>query len=376
MRLLHGVLSLDAGGLERVVVDLARAGRESGHEVAVACLDRPGTLAPQAEAAGVRIFSAGRSPGERLALLGRLGRIVRAFRPDVVHTHQIGALLYLGAVARRGGARSVIHTEHGKHYASRPRLRVTGRLAGCFAARFVCVSRDIAGEVLYCRIVPRRKIRVTPNGIDTSRFLPGQRNDKLLAGMGIPPGSPVVGTLGRLAEIKRQDDLLRAFAAVRKEIPDAHLLVVGDGPLRPYLGDLACTLGVADAVRFTGYREKPQEYLRAMDVFALTSRSEGMPLSVLESFASGVPVVASAVGGLPEMIDPGRTGLLFPPGNVTALAAALTGLLVDKAARERLAREARRVVVERHGLERMAADYGCHYRELLGRLGRRIRCAS
>jgi glycosyltransferase involved in cell wall biosynthesis len=96
----------------------------------------------------------------------------------------------------------------------------------------------------------------------------------------------------------------------------------------------------------------------------------------LEAFASGVAVVASAVGGLPEMVDPGRTGLLFQAGDVAALAAALSGLLADRAARERLVREARRMVVENYSLERMAADYGCHYRELLERLGRRIQCAS
>lgn len=376
LRVLHAVLTLDAGGLERVVVDLVRTGAETGQEVAVVCLDRPGTLAAQAEAAGARIYSVGRQPGERLSVLVRLDRVLTTFRPDVVHTHQIGALLHMGPVTRRRGLRAVVHTEHGKHYAARRRLRVIGRLAGWFAARFCCVSRDIAAEVLRCRIVPRRKVRVVPNGIDTKRFARGGPAAELRAALGIPLESPVVGTVGRLTEIKRHDVLLRAFAAVRERIPAARLLIVGDGQLREQLEALSRELGVAPAVHFAGYRASAEEYFRVLDVFALTSRSEGTPLAVLEACASGVPVVASAVGGLPDIVTHGRTGLLFPAGDVAALAGTLAGLLADPQARERLAGEAQRDVAARYGLERMAAEYRRQYQELLGPPARRVRCAS
>jgi glycosyltransferase involved in cell wall biosynthesis len=128
---------------------------------------------------------------------------------------------------------------------------------------------------------------------------------------------------------------------------------------------LSADLGLGGAVHFAGYQAQPQSYLAAMDVFALTSDSEGMPLVVLEAWAAGVPVIASAVGGVPKLIDPGRTGLLFPPGDEAALAEALVRLLTDPPARRRLAEEGYREVVSRYDTRRMADEYERSYRQLI-----------
>jgi glycosyltransferase involved in cell wall biosynthesis len=182
---------------------------------------------------------------------------------------------------------------------------------------------------------------------------------------GIPDSAPVVGTLGRLTEIKRQDLLLRAFAQARRHHPGAHLLVVGEGPLRSELTSLGSSLGLEGAVHFAGYQSEPAKYLAALDIFALTSRSEGMPLVVLEAWAAGVPVVASAVGGLPELVREGENGLLFPSGDESALTAALVALLDDPERRRRLGRAGRQTVAERFDVRHMAAEYDRHYRDLL-----------
>jgi glycosyltransferase involved in cell wall biosynthesis len=351
------------------VLDLVHEGRRLGQEVTVVCLEQPGRLADEAEGLGARVVCADKPPGLRWKTVGRLRALFRELAPDVVHTHQIGALFYAGPAARRAGVRAVVHTEHGKHYAARRRTRLLGRLAARHVGRFCCVSADIADEVVRCGIVAQRKVAVVANGIDVPRFSARDGADEVRRSLGIPPGAPVVGTIGRLNEIKRQDSLIRAFVRIQSEAPGARLLLVGDGPLRDDLRRLADGLGVGDAVHFPGYDPEPQRFLGVMDVFALTSRSEGMPLVVLEAWAAGLPVVASRVGGLPELIDDGRTGLLFDPDDEGALVSALGGLLADADRARRLGAAGFRRVDEVYSLRRMAENYNSHYRDVLAGRG-------
>ena len=160
------------------------------------------------------------------------------------------------------------------------------------------------------------------NGIDVASFREPCDIRAIRRSLGIPLDAPLIGTVGRLAEIKRQDLLILAFANVKSRIPDAHLLLVGDGPLLHELTNLVGDLGLGDHVHFAGYQPHAAPYLQAMDVFALTSRSEGMPQALLEAAVIGVPIVASRVGGIPEVIESGRTGLLIEPGDEAGLTTA------------------------------------------------------
>ncbi|MBY0527654.1 MAG: glycosyltransferase [Gemmataceae bacterium] len=366
-RIVHVLLSLDPGGLERVVLDLVRQAPSLGQNVAVVCLERPGRLAPDAEECGASVYCVHKPPGLRPGLVPSLTRLLRELRPHVVHTHQIGVLLYAGPAARLAGVPAVVHTEHGKHYARR-RTRWLGRLAALTADRFFCVSSDIAAEVAARCVVPKRKLCVVANGIDTWRFASSSDRAALRQSWNIPASALVIGTVGRLAEVKRQDVLLAAFARVRKQRPDAHLLLVGDGPLRDLLRQLAERLDVARFVHFAGYQPHPEQFLQGMDVFALTSRSEGMPLAVLEAWAAGVPVVASRVGGLPEMVND-QIGVLFPPGDEAALARALESLLTNPVRARHLAEAAQAHVRAEYDVGGMVETYQRHYRELLGSVG-------
>ena len=365
-RVVHVVLSLDPGGLERLVIDLVREGRMLGQLASVACLERPGLLAPELEALRVPVFCVEKRPGLRPEVIGRLRKLFEILRPDVVHTHQIGALCYAGPAARRAGVPVVVHTEHGKNYASRRRTRWLGRLAGRYAQRFFCVSRDIAEELRACRVVPSAKIDVAPNGIDVARFQTASAGADARRELGIPADAPLVGTVGRLTEIKRHDVLIRAFARLKSRLPGAHLLLVGDGPRREALERLAAELLPADCFHFAGYQAAPERFLQAMNVMALTSRSEGMPLAVLEAWAAGVPVVASRVGGVPELIDDERTGLLVEFGEIEELAESLERLLTDRTLAARIRGAAGARVAERYSLAQLAANYQQQYDELLG----------
>lgn len=366
LKVVHAVPSLDVGGLERNVVNQIRLAPGLGQDVTVICLERPGFLAPQAEALGARVVCLGKPPGVRLGLIRRVAMVLRELGPHVVHTHDVGTLFYTGPAARRAGVPLIVHTEHGRGDYPRLRRRLLGRLAGRYARPFYCLTEDMAAWVTSHRIVPPRKIRLIFNGIDTARFREPCDPGAIRRELGIPPGAPVVGTVGRLSEIKRQDVLIRAFARIRGGVPDAHLILVGDGPLRQSLGELAGRLGLDARVHFAGFRPHSAPYLRAMDVFALTSRSEGMPQAALEAMVVGLPVVASRVGGLPELIDHGRTGFLVEPGDEPGLAEALLELLSDPGRSGRMGEAGRREVEAKHDIGRMADEYHRDYLELLG----------
>jgi sugar transferase (PEP-CTERM/EpsH1 system associated) len=358
LRVAHVVLALDVGGLERNVVNQVREGRALGQEVTVVCLERPGALAPKVEAHGGKLRCLDKPPGIRIRKVAEMRRLFRELRPDVVHSHQIGTLIYAGPAAQGAGVPLVVHTEHGREdYGGRRRTRLLGRLAGRFARVFYCLTDDMAAHVTSHGIVPCRKVRVILNGIDTAQFRGPHDRAAVRLSLGIPAAATVVGTVGRLVEVKRQDVLIRAFAAMEARIPGVRLLLVGDGPLRDELRALAAGLGLADRVHFAGYQPDSAPYLHAMDIFALTSRSEGMPQSLLEAAVAGRPVIASRVGGIPEVVSHGRSGLLVEPGDEGALADGLLRLAADRSLADRLAAEARLRVESMFHVRRMAGDY-------------------
>ena len=215
MHIMHVVLSLDVGGLERVVLSLIREGVRMGQRVSVVCVERAGKLAGEAEEAGAGVWCAGKLPGVKFKTIETIRAHMVELRPDVVHTHQIGALFYAGPAARKAGVRVVVHTEHGKHYEKNRRRRWVGWWAGRYAQRFFCVSKDIAAAVVRRGVVAEGKVRVVHNGIDTDKFAHLGDGAALREELGIPREAAVVGTVGRLAEVKRQEVLIRGVAAAK-----------------------------------------------------------------------------------------------------------------------------------------------------------------
>jgi sugar transferase (PEP-CTERM/EpsH1 system associated) len=362
-RVVHCVLSLGVGGLERIVVDLVRMARRRGEIVSVLCLEQPGVLAAQVEASGADVYCLNKPPGIDAETSLKAEEFLARTKPDLLHTHQIGALWYAGRAARRAGVPAVIHTEHIDNAAKtkglwkKLKLRTLWRRSAKYADYFCCVSRDIARSAARWWTVPKRKIRVVLNGIDTDRYNDHPSSAMLRQKLGIANDVKVIGNVGRLNEVKRQDLLLRAFARLREQVANLHLLLVGDGPEKERLKDLASTLGISSAVTFAGYQLQPESYLQVMDVFALTSRLEGLPLVILEAWAAGLPVVSTSVGGVPGLIDDNENGLLIPDGDETALVAALKALLNDPKLASMIAARGRSLARERYSLSRMDANY-------------------
>lgn len=371
LRVAHIVLSLDVGGLERVVLDLVRRGLARGQEVAVVCLERPGVLAPMVEAAGATVKCINKPPGRRPETVERLREVFIELRPDVIHTHQINALYYSGPAARLSGVPAVVHTEHGDHVARceslgpRFQARLLRAVAGRHAARFFCVSGEIADSVASFGAVARRKISVVANGINTGAIIGSgaATSAEARTSLGLTFSGPIIGTMGRLAEVKRQDVLIRAFALISQ--PEAHLVMVGEGPMRSTLENLVASMGLSDRIHLAGYCPNPERLLPALDIFALTSRSEGMPLAILEAWAASVPVVASSVGGVPALIDHGRTGLLFDQGDETALASHIDNLLANPEWARKIGEAGRARAAAEFDVDIMACEYERNYREVL-----------
>ncbi len=336
-----------------------------GQIPSVLCLERRGDLAEECEKLGAKVYCVNKAPGLHPSIVKPIAALLKEHRPDIIHTHQVTALFYAGRASKRTGIGQVVHTEHGKNYARRFRTRWLGRWAGRYAKKFFCVSSDIAAEVAGWRIVGTSKLSVVRNGIDMEAIDPGHAAE-VRTEMGIPLGAAVIGTVGRLSDVKRQDVLIRGLARLRRQNADVHLLLVGDGPRRTDLVKLAWKLGLADAVHFAGYQDKPQKYLAAMDLFALSSASEGMPLSVLEAWAARKPVVAFQVGGLPEIIEQRRNGILVPAGHETELAAAMLEVISNHKLASDLAAEGRRRVETEYSLARTAQRYDDEYRALCG----------
>ncbi|MFP4131476.1 MAG: glycosyltransferase [Thiohalospira sp.] len=365
MRIVHVVENLERGGLERMVIDLATAQRAQGHQVAIATLFQPGQLAPEAEAAGVAVHPCHKRPGPDPAALRRLRRTFRAWRPEVIHSHNPVPHQYavLAAPARRAGR---INTRHGLGQAADSRRsRRLYRLAMMRTDFAVAVCRAALEQYIHDGLIPPRKGRVIHNGIRVDRFTARDagRRDALRAELGAAPGGPVVGTVGRLNPAKDQGRLVAAFAGVRQRHPDALLAIVGGGPLEADLRRDITTAGLEDWVFLLGDRDDVPALLAALDLFVLPSRTEGYSIALLEAAAAHLPAVVTRVGGNADIVADGLRGRVVPPGDTAALTTAMGELLAAPELRRSMGQNAGEWAREHASVAAMAGSYEALYRE-------------
>ncbi len=317
VRVVHVLYSFGTGGLEKGIATVIRHGAPAFEHV-IACLSRSGgseRLLPP----GTPVVELHKAPGNSVLFLWRLMRALRGLRPDVIHTRNWSGVDGIIA-ARLAGIRNVVHGEHGWEMqdpsGAHPRRLRVRRLLSRWVRQYTCVSKAIE-RWLRDEVGVRRPVTQIYNGVDTGVFRPGP-GGRVRSELGLPADAFVAGIVGRLDPIKDHPTLFRAFSRLRESVPEARLLVVGDGPERERLEREA-----GEGVVFLGDRTDVPEVLRALDVFVLCSRNEGISNTILEAMATGLPVVATGVGGNPELVMPGRTGTLVPPGDPEALCAAL-----------------------------------------------------
>ncbi len=359
----HVLTSLHVGGAERVALMLAQQQVKDGHRVVVLSYDAPsvaGALATEFERAGVAVHRIKKHANIDWSLPWRSARALSRVNIDVVHTHNDLPLVYMAAPARLL-RRRLVHTTHGQHRGSRRQLWLR-RAAARLVHRYVAVSQATAEYALSLGEVSPHKLEVILNGTDLMRFRPdAAARARLRQRWGLSADARVVGTVGRLAQVKNQPLLIKALAPLLKNGACDALLLVGGGPQRAALITLAKQLGVANEVRFIGEISYVHKALSAMDVFALSSHSEGLPLVLAEAMACGLPVVATDVGGVAKVVDHGTTGYVVAAGDEAALRQRLAALLTDSALAQALGARGRELAQQRYSMTRMAADYARVY---------------
>ena len=315
------------------------------------------------------------SPVRDTRTMTHLARLIRDTRPDILHTHmaKAGAVGRLAALAAREARPPVIlHTFHGhvlRHYFDPVRNVAFRRLEQWLArttTTLIAVSPQVRDELVELGVAPARKFVVVRLGIELAERVgsPGARDEQRRM-LGIPPERFVVGWIGRMTEVKRTDDVLRTFRQLRETGVDACLCLVGDGPDRPALERLAKTLGIMRNTLFLGFQRDVAPFYAAFDVLLLPSISEGTPVSAIEALAAGKPVVATRVGGVPDVVRDGKDGFLAEAGAIDDLSERLARLARDPALRERMGASGREWVTARYRVDRLVDEMDGLYRSLL-----------
>jgi glycosyltransferase involved in cell wall biosynthesis len=330
----HIVENLEVGGLERVVINLMTHVDAGRYRSVLYCLGHGGALVPEVEAAGHPVRCFGKKPGMDWILLSRIARALREDGAAIVHPHNFSPLVYGSLGAAVTPARGVVYTAHGAKTSGRRKQLLFQRLG--LVDEIVFVSADARRVALECGAVRPAGTRTIVNGIEIGRYEGAPDREKIRSGFGIPPGSPVLGIVARLTPAKDHAMLFRAFSRVRERYPGARLLIVGDGELGEELKADVADLGLNDGVIFTGARRDVPSLLSAMDVFVLSSYTEGLAMTLLEAMAARLPVVATSVGGNAEAVADGETGIIVPPHEPKTFADTVIGLLGDPGAMQRM----------------------------------------
>ena len=382
IRVLRVIARLNVGGPALHVTYLARGLAEHGYETTLVAGDvarGEESMAFVAEGAGVDVvrlpgLSRELSPVRDAIAAWRLARIIRRVRPDVVHTHTAKAGAVGRAAALLAGRRRpvVVHTFHGHvlrgYFGTAGTLlfRVIEMALARATDRLVAVSPEVRDELVGLGVAPAEKFSVIRLGIELEPRVSFDGDvGEIRRRHGVGPDQFVVGWFGRMTAVKRTDDLLTMLAGLRRRGVDAMLLLVGDGDDRARLEERAHELDLARSCLFLGYQEDVAPWYAVCDAVALTSASEGTPVTIIEALAAGRAVVATRVGGVPDVVDEGETGFLVGAGDTHALVERLELLANDPERRRAMGEAGRERVLERYAVDRLVDDVDALYRELL-----------
>lgn len=357
VKIIHIITSLNFGGAEIMLLDLARGFPQEFFEVKVATVVRGGVLVEDFRAAGIETHIFQKKGKLGLGVIWKLWRFLRREKSDVVHTHLFGGDTWGRIAAVLAGAPVIISTEHNTNFDEGWMKRKTKKFLSYFTKKIVAVSEAVKNYSVSRDKIKAKKIIVIANGINLEKFA------------GIPEKEfgdpPVIGIVGRLEEQKGHKYLFEALNLI-KAIPWV-LWVVGDGSRKAELERLAKDLNLRERIIFLGARKNIAEILSGIDIFVFPSLWEGLGLAVLEAAAAGKPIVASRVGGIPEIIDDGKTGILVEPKNVKSLADGLEHVLLGKVDAREMGERAREMVKKKFSAEKMVEEYEKLYKELLAK---------
>jgi L-malate glycosyltransferase len=362
----HLLHSLHVGGAEMLAAQLARRFAPE-FRVVFACLDELGPLGEALRREGFTVHLLQRRPGLDWRCMTRVGEMLRQERVDVIHAHQYTPFFY-AMLGRWRSGHPILFTEHGRHFPDRRKLKrvVANRLLLARRDRVVGVGQAVRQALIANEGIPAGRVSVIYNGIDATRFQNGGHDrQQIRADLGIGAADLMMLQVARLDYLKDHATALRTLRTVVGALPNVRLVLAGDGPERGAVERSIEEHGLTQHVRLLGTRQDVARLAAAADVFLLTSISEGIPLTIIEAMAAGLPVVATRVGGVPEVVEEGQTGLLARSGNDAELAAHLLKLARDPDLCRRLGRKGRERASVVFSESRMHACYLNLYREML-----------
>lgn len=366
--IVHVVHRFDTGGMENGMVNLFNTLSPERYRHTVIALTDFSAFRYRITAQHVEFHALHRPPGHDLRWMVRLWKLLRALKPDLVHTRNLAAL-EAQFVAAAAGVRATVHGEHGRDvfdlHGRNWKYNLLRRAARPLVSRYIAVSRDLETWLRRDIGVSTTKLRQIYNGVDSVKFHPrsGPRPDFA------HPESIVFGSVGRMAEVKDYPLLVRAFIQMMRQQPDraerARLVIVGEGPAREACLELLRGAGLGHLAWLPGQRDDIAAIMQALDVFVLPSKNEGISNTILEALATGLPVIATAVGGNVELVEDGVNGKLVPAGDLDEMVRALLFYLDSPARIVAQGQVARRQAEQRFSIPVMAAAYAAVYDETL-----------
>lgn len=377
---LHAMYRFDTGGLENGVVNLINHMPREAYRHAVLALTEVTGFRQRVQRSDVEFIALNKPPGHGVWLYPRLYRLFRQLRPAIVHSRNLAAL-EVQAPAWAAGVPIRIHGEHGRDVSdldgsNRTYQRVR-RIYKPFVHHYFALSRDLESYLAQkINVTPERMTQVY-NGVDFSRFGPGPQARAQIEGLPFTaPEHWIIGTVGRMQEVKDQITLARAFVQAVQLMPGLRsrlrLAMVGDGPLRTQAERILAEAGMAELAWLPGERADVPQIMRALDCFVLPSKAEGISNTILEAMATGLPVIATDVGGNADLVAHGETGTIVPANSPAAITEALAPLARDPELARRMGRAGRVRAQERYSLQAMVATYQGVYDQQLRRIRRPI----
>jgi sugar transferase (PEP-CTERM/EpsH1 system associated) len=368
--IVHIVHRFDTGGMENGMVNLFNTLSPERYRHTVVALTDYGDFRQRITAQPVEFHALHRAPGHGFGWTVRLWKLLRSLKPDLVHTRNLAAL-EAQFVAAAAGIRATVHGEHGRDvfdlYGQNWKYNLLRRAAKPFVSNYIAVSQDLETWLRLAIRVPPRKLHHIYNGVDSEKFHPREGARPAFA----HPDSIVFGSVGRMVAVKDYPTLTRAFIQLVRQQPEraarARLVIVGEGPARKICLDLLQAAGLAHLAWLPGVRDDIADIMQVLDVFVLPSKNEGISNTILEALASGLPVIATAVGGNLELVEEGVNGMLVQPGDVGGMAQALLAYLDTPARIAEHGAHARQHAVQRFSIPVMAEAYSLVYELTLGR---------
>jgi sugar transferase (PEP-CTERM/EpsH1 system associated) len=369
---MHLLYRFEAGGMQTVIAECVNRLSGKDYRHVIVCLSDYTSFANKVDASHASLIALHCTPGSAISTHMQIWKLMRSMRPDIVHTYNIGTVEY-GFTAALSGVKVRVHAEHGlgdhEYGGGNRKYNLLRRYLAPFLSAVVPVSTDLRDWLRQTVRVPAKKICLIANGVDTDS-LSNHSNTTL------PSGAPkeladsvVIGTVGRIDSNKNHPALIESFIQLLSQFPQLRsklfLVIIGEGPLRAICQKTIQDAGISDRVWMPGVRNDVADILKILSVFVLPSKSEAMPISILEAMAIGLPVVATRVGGVPNIVQDNVTGTLVEPGNLASLTAAIERYVSDPNLRAAHGQAGRASVLSEHSAQAMTSRYDALYKSLM-----------